>query len=270
MFQDIRVCFKREIIMRGMKMKKDDIYNAIFKRKSIRKYDLSPLDKNTLKEISKHIDDLQPLYKDIEVEIQIISTDDVNRRMMKKAPYYLAVFSEKKEGYLTNVGFMLQQMDLMFSAMGIGSCWQGIPIPNKEVLNSSDLKFIILMAFGKPSEPLYRKNISEFKRNPIEKITSIHDMDELLEPVRLAPSATNSQPWFFKGTKNIIKTYSIKPNFLKAIVVKKYIPIDMGIALYHLKVAAEQYGKEIKIFFDEKERNTSPKGYNYIATVGFE
>jgi nitroreductase len=251
-------------------MKKNDIYNAIFKRKSIRKYDLSPLDKDTLKEISTYIDDLNPLYKDIKIDIKIISTDDVNRRMMKKAPHYIAVFSEKKEGYLTNVGFMLQQMDLTFSAMGIGSCWQGIPIPTKEVLNSSDLKFIILMAFGKPIEPLYRENTSEFKRNPLEKITSIKDMDELLEPVRLAPSATNSQPWFFKGKNNIIKAYSVKPNFLKAIVVNKYIPIDMGIALYHLNVSAEHFDKATKIFFDEMEKKNSPKGYNYIATLSLE
>ena len=251
-------------------MKKEDIYKAIFKRKSIRKYDSSPLDKDTLHEISAYINDLNPLYKDIKIDIKIISTDDVNRRMMKKAPHYLAVFSEKKEGYLTNVGFMLQQMDLIFSAMGIGSCWQGIPIPTKEVLNSSDLKFIILMAFGKPSEPLYRENTSEFKRNPLEKITSIKDMDELLEPVRLAPSATNSQPWFFKGKNNIIKAYSVKPNFLKAIVVNKYIPIDMGIALYHLNVSAEHFDKATKIFFDEMEMKNSPKGYNYIATLNLE
>ena len=231
---------------------------------------LTPLDKDTLQEISAYINDLNPLYKDIKIDIKIISTDDVNRRMMKKAPHYLAVFSEKKEGYLTNVGFMLQQMDLIFSAMGIGSCWQGIPIPTKEVLNSSDLKFIILMAFGKPSEPLYRENTSEFKRNPLEKITSIKDMDELLEPVRLAPSATNSQPWFFKGKNNIIKAYSVKPNFLKAIVVNKYIPIDMGIALYHLNVSAEHFDKATKIFFDEMEIKNSPKGYNYIATLNLE
>jgi len=252
-------------------MKKDDIYNAIFKRKSIRRYDLTPIDKDVMKEISIHIDELQPLYKDIKIDIKIISTDDVNRRMMKKAPHYLAVFSEKKEGYLTNVGFMLQQMDLIFSVMGIGSCWQGIPIPTKEILNSSDLKFIILMAFGKASEPLYRETKSEFKRNPLEKITNIKDMDELLEPVRLAPSATNSQPWFFKGdNNNIIKAYSVKPNFLKAIVVNKYIPIDMGIALYHLKVAAEKFGNETKIFFDENEMKNSPKRYNYIATLSLE
>lgn len=242
-----------------------DLYPIIFKRKSIRKYDASPLDDDTLKVITDQIQNLIPLYNDIKTEIKIVSTDDVKQRMMKKAPHYLAIFSETKKGYLTNVGFMLQQMDLLFSANGIGSCWQGIPTLKADVMKSSDNKFIILIAFGKPSVPLYRDSTSEFKRKSIEKISAIEGVDELLEPARLAPSATNSQPWFFKGNKNMIHVYSVKPNFIKSIVASKYIPIDVGIAIYHLKVSAEHFGKNVKIFFDEEEN--SPKGYKYIATL---
>jgi nitroreductase len=248
-------------------MIKDDLYPIIFKRKSIREYDVSPLDEDTLEEISGQIQNLNPLYSDIKTEIKIVSSNEVKQRMMKKAPHYLAVFSETKKCYLTNVGFMLQQMDLLFSANGIGSCWQGIPIPKGDVLNRSDLKFIILIAFGKPSEPLYRESTSEFKRKPLQRISNIEGVDELLEPVRLAPSATNSQPWFFKGNETVIHAYSVKPNFLKAIVVNKYIPIDVGIAIYHLKVAAEHFGKNADIMFDKKEDKNSPKGYKYFATL---
>jgi len=246
---------------------KVDLYPIIFKRKSIRNYDLSPLDEDTLEGISEALSNLTPLYSDIKTEIKIVSSDDVNQRIiMKKAPHYLAVFSEDKKGYLTNAGFMLQQMDLLFSANGIGSCWQGIPIPYRNVLKSSDLKFVILIAFGKPSEPLYRNSISEFKRKPLKKISDIEVMDELLEPVRLAPSATNSQPWFFRGDESIIRAYSIKPNFLKAMIANKFILIDMGIAIYHLKVAAEHLDKNPDIFIEENEEENSPKGYEYIVT----
>ena len=110
-----------------------DIYDVIFKRKSIRKYDNSPLDENVLNRISEELNNLTPLYDDIKTDIKIISGDDVKLRGMKQAPHYLAIFSENKEGYLTNLGFMLQQMDLLFSASGIGSCWQGIPSPKSHV-----------------------------------------------------------------------------------------------------------------------------------------
>jgi len=84
-------------------MEKKDLYKTIFKRKSIRKFDLTPLDEKTLHEISDHLQTLTPLHDDIKIEFKILSPDLVKRRMMKKAPHYLAVFSEAKEGYLTNV-----------------------------------------------------------------------------------------------------------------------------------------------------------------------
>ncbi len=59
-----------------------ELYETIFKRKSIRNYDLTPLDENKLKEISKHLKSLTPLYDDIEVEFKIIAPELVKRRFM--------------------------------------------------------------------------------------------------------------------------------------------------------------------------------------------
>ena len=65
---------------------------------------------------------------------------------------------------------MLQQMDLFLSANGIGSGWQGMPRLTKEILNTSKLEFVILLAFGKPKERLHRETVSEFKRKPLREI----------------------------------------------------------------------------------------------------
>ncbi len=248
-------------------MEENELYETIFKRKSIRNYDLTPLDQNTLAKISEFMDSLKPINSDIKVELKIISPDDVKRRVMKKAPHYIAVFSESKEHYLTNVGFMLQQMDLYLSASGIGSCWQGIPKPTKEVLQSSNLEFIILIAFGKPAEPLHRSKLSEFRRKPLNEISDIKNKDELLDAARFAPSAGNSQPWFFTEDKNMIHAYINKPSFVKGLLLKKYIALDVGIALYHLKLAAEYYGKETQIVFDKTAPDYPSKGYEYIASL---
>ncbi len=102
-----------------------NLYETIFKRKSIRQYDLTPLDGHTLAEVMGRTGALKPLYDDIKIEMKLLSQKDVKGLFLAKAPHYLAVFSENKDGYLTNAGFMLQQMDLFFSANGIGSCWQG-------------------------------------------------------------------------------------------------------------------------------------------------
>ncbi len=243
-----------------------DLYSTIFKRKSIRKFDLTPLEDNTLNKIQEHLKTLEPLHKDINTEFKILSPDVVKRRMMKKAPHYLAVFSEVNEGYLNNVGFMTQQMDLFFSANGLGSCWQGIPTLKKEALESSNLKFIILMPFGMPTEPIHRTSISQFKRKTLQEITDIQGADDILEAARLAPSAGNGQPWYFTGDKDIIHTYQIRPDFVRGLLTKKFPPIDVGISLHHLKLAAEHFGNETEITFDNPRIET-PSNYDYVASL---
>ena len=252
-------------------MEKTELYQYIFKRKSIRKYKLTPLDDVALEEISEYLNSLKPIYGDIKTELKIISSDYVKKRMMKEAPYYIAVFSEVKEGYLTNIGYMLQQVDLFLSANGLGSCWQGIPAPIKELLGSSKLDFVIFIAFGKPKDPksLHRSSVSEFKRKTLGEITDIVGADELLEAARIAPSATNSQPWFFTGDKNLIHAYSVEPGFIKRFT-KKYIPIDVGIAICHLQIAAEHFGKKTEIVFDKTAGENVPKGRRYIASLKIE
>lgn len=253
-------------------MEKNELYSTIFKRKSIRKFDLSSLDDKTLAEISNYLNSLIPIYKDIKTEFKIVGPDMVKRRMMRRAPHYIAAFSELKEGYLTNIGFMLQHVDLFLSRNGIGSCWQGIPSPTNDLLSSSNLNFVIFLVLGRPKDPqlLHRKNITGFKRKFLREITDISGLNELLETARIGPSAFNRQPWFFRGTESLIHAYALNSGFLRSLMAKKYPPIDVGIALCHLKIAAEHFGKNVEIVFDEKAKMNSSKGSNYIASLKME
>jgi len=254
--------------MRGNEMiENKNLYETIFRRKSIREYDLAPLDGHTLAEIMAHTSALKPLYDDIKIEMKPLSQKDVKGLFLAKAPHYLAVFSETKDGYLTNAGFMLQQMDLFFSANGIGSCWQGMPKPTKEILNSSKLEFVILLAFGKPRERLHRESLSEFRRKPLGEITDIKGADELLEPARLAPSAMNRQQWFFTGNASTIHAYRAKSSFLIAFMLEKVSKVSMGIAICHLWIAAKHFGKEVEFICDKEAQNNPPAGHDYVITI---
>ena len=248
-------------------MNETELYNAIFKRKSIRDYYPTPLDSNRNEDISKNLQSLKPMLNDIKTEFKIITPEQVTRKFNNKAPYFIAAFSEAKDAYKVNVGFMLQQMDLYLSSTGSGSCWLGIPQPTKEVIESSNLEFIILMSFGNSKEKLYRSSVSEFKRQSMSDITDIKGEEELLEPVRLAPSAINLQNWYFTGDKNTIHAYSSKPNFLRNIVGGSYFPVNMGIALCHLQLAAEHLGRKTKFVFDSSRDKNPPKNRTYVATL---
>jgi hypothetical protein len=50
-------------------------------------------------------------------------------------------------------------------------------------------------------------------------------------------------------------------------MLKKYIKIDMGIVLYHIKLAAEHLGKTVRIVFDDAGREKTPNRYEYVASV---
>jgi len=258
------------VIILCEKMNQTDLYEAIFKRKSIRNYDPAPIDQKHLEEISHNLDALKPISEGIKTEFKIISPDQVTRKGMNKAPYYIAAFSEAKDAYKTNIGFMLQQMDLYFSATGVGSCWLGIPQLTKEVTESSSLEFIILMSFGNSKETLYRTSVSQFKRKPLSEITNIKGADELLEPARLAPSAINLQNWYFTGDKDFIHAYSSKSGFFRSIVGGSYFPVNMGIAICHLQLAAEHMGWKTKIAFEEEKDKKPPKDREYIASLEME
>jgi nitroreductase len=251
-------------------MDQTSLYQAIFKRKSVRDYDPTPLDSNRLEEVTKNLQSLKPLIEGVKTEFKIISPNQVSRKLSNKAPHYVAAFSEAKGAYKANIGYMLQQMDLYFSASGLGSCWLGIPQPTKEVTDASNLEFIILMSFGTPKEPLYRADASEFKRKPLTEISNIADATELLEPVRLAPSAVNLQNWYFIGNKQVIHAYSAKAGFLRNIVGGSYYPVNVGIALCHLQLAAEHIGGKTSFTFDSLGDKNPPKGFDYVATLKVE
>jgi len=129
-------------------MDNQTLYSVLFQRKSIRKYDLTPLGDGTMAEIVAFVRSLRPIDDTIKTEMKFVSQTEVQHNLLRiKAPHYLVAFSENKAGYLTNIGFMLQQLDLFLAAKGIGNCWQGIPRPTKEVRADSELEFVIVMSF---------------------------------------------------------------------------------------------------------------------------
>ena len=235
-------------------------YEAMFKRKSVRKYTEEPLDKGVLESIEAYINNIESLYPDIKTEFKILPKDKVSSVI--KAPQYVAVFSEEKEGYLTNVGFMLEQLDLFLSDSNIGACWIGIGNPEKEIKEKSELKFVILLAFGTGAEPIHRKGISEFKRKPVEQISNIDN--PLMEIVRLAPSGMNSQAWYFNQKGSEIDIYITKGNPIKNALFGKGRKIDIGIAMCFLWSVAKHNDSRVQ-FISHKDREL--KGYEYIATA---
>ena len=241
------------------------LFNTIFTRKSTRKYKVTPLAAEKLIGIKEYAKQVKPLVPSIRYEIDYLCADDVKGLLSIKAPHYICLFSEKKEGFLMNAGYLLQQIDLYLSANDLGSCWLGMAKPSKDVPSMKNgMEFVIMLAFGSAEVEVHRTDIAEFNRKSLSSISSVTGAEELLEPVRLAPSATNSQPWFFSGDINKITVSREKLSFIKVPLYGKMNQIDIGIALCHLMLSLENKGKKATFDF---HKDTTPSGYEFMAKV---
>lgn len=224
--------------------------SQIYVRKSCRKYVDDEIDMSPIHEF---ISNVNALNDDISYRYEILTKSEVSLKTRWSAPYYLALYSEKKDNYLENIGFVFQQVSLFMQSIQIGSCWVGMGSVRKK-----DSDFVILIAFGK-SDSLTR-DISGFKRKSLDKISDY--VDERLKPAQFAPSAINSQPWFFKHSSDGFDVYRINQNILKRQVLKKWNPIDIGICLAHMYVANEKTFE-----FEIKDDFENIKGHTYIGSI---
>lgn len=226
-----------------------DLDTQIYVRKSCRKYSDEEID---FKLIDNFLSNVTPLIPQINYSYRIYKKEEVNLKTKWSAPYYLAIFSEKKEDYGLNVGFVFQQLSLYLQKNNIGSCWVGLGS-----LKEKNPEFVILIAFGK-SEDMTR-DISKFKRKKLLEISDFED--EKLIPAQLAPSAINSQPWYFKHTDEGFDVYKIKYNIVKRKIFGKWNDIDVGIALAHLYVSNPDTFK-----FEIKNKENI-NGYTYLGSL---
>lgn len=220
---------------------------AIKRRKSIRKYIMEPLAEKTLVDLREQFTKIVPLYPEINYSIDIVSK--TKGLFGIAAPHYLVFYSQEKEGYLENIGYIGQHISLYLTKNGIGSCWLGMAKP-KDV---GDYPFVICMAFGNPGEELYR-SLAEFNRKRIEEISS--GEDERLEAARLAPSGMNHQNWNFVAEDGLIHCY-IKKNMMMRLAT-----IDIGIALAHISAESERFS------FSKADNAQHIDKHIYIGTVG--
>lgn len=245
----------------------NDIYKAIFKRKSVRKFKDEKISNEQLSQIEKLIQKTEALDDTIDLRVFLVKEGEKVHKIMNglignfgkvTAPHYLVVTSENVEGNRTNAGFAVENIVLNLTSMGIASCWLGGHVKDNDVQRVLNLqktqKPLVLIALGyaENESNAFRQHESEFKRKKLSQLAegSFDDSrkKKLLEAARLAPSAANTQPWRFFVNKSQIDVYCDESgNFIKKKFLGKINRLDVGIALSHSKIAAENSGEKINI-----------------------
>jgi len=236
-----------------------DIYSPIFTRRSCRKYDMTPLNTETIEQIKTFINGVKPLLPSSEFTYRILGPEEVKGLANPKAPHYLLISGKEQPLRNTCAGFLFQHVELYLYSMGFATRWLAGVKGKKD-----DSNHIIGFAFGKPAEPGTRKT-EEFNRKSISEIAQ--GTDTRLEAVRLAPSGINKQPWYFIVENNFVHVYYMKNIGGPMGRFYNFTDLDVGIALCHMSVASEHEGKPFRFNVYKTNTPAPPDGFTYIGTV---
>lgn len=235
-------------------------YETLFKRKSFHTFrnignDL--ISEKEIEDIKKAYESFDVLYPEIKTKIRIVPSDEINFK--EGAQYCILIYSEEKDNYLLNAGYIGEQLDLYLTNNNIASLWYGMGKTDEKQYEG--LSYVIMIAIKKVNDHnLYRKDFSETRRKELKEIWEGDDLG-IGDIVRFAPSAVNSQPWYVVNENNILSVYhyskpSIK-NVINAVLASHYNCLDMGIFLCFMEICLQH--KEIKyereLFIDQKINN---------------
>lgn len=223
----------------------EQYYEAIFKRKSFhlfRNVGSDRISPEELTDIENAYPEFETLYPDIRTAIRIVPAARVNFK--RDAEYCILIYSEKKDNYLMNAGYIGEQLDLYLTEHHIGNLWFGIGKPDEPEYDGLD--YVIMIAIHKVNDDTkFRKEMYKAKRKPLQEIWSGDDPG-IADVSRFAPSACNSQPWYVKSENGMLTVYRYKKpgkrGIMPAKAVSYYNRIDIGIYLCFLEICLRRKG----------------------------
>ncbi len=271
-----------------------NLYNIIEKRTSVRKYQSKDFNNITLDKVRSLLLCANPLYKDIGVRLELVHEDVksvgmgfLNGHVKIQAPYCLAAVSEKRDGYMENIGFIQEQAVLELTAMGIGTCWLGTF--NNELLRQhlkvNDNEVITnVISMGYPEEKSFRngnfRKLVGSKRKKDTEITFYKEwggnsaafldsnplLRKILQASILAPSGGNKQP------VNVIFTDDSVHFFVKNkkdnVITNPWAAIDAGIFISHFYLCCREESIKTDFYKDSLiGKYKAPSDTSYIISL---
>ena len=248
----------------------EELYNMIFKRKSFhlfRNIGNEHITKEELKEIEKEFTNFVPLVADIKVKMKIVKDSTTCNRGQE---YCILLYSEKKDNYLQNIGFIGEQLDLYLVSKNIGTLWFGIGKVEEKELDGLD--FVIMIAIAKvDSETKFRKDMYKSKRKELAEIWNGNNYLEIANIIRFAPSACNTQPWIVDSSEKELKVYRYrkegKRGLMPISMVKYYNQIDIGIFLCFLELCLNKNNIKFERILYVEENIDNEKNLTAVYNV---
>lgn len=212
-------------------------YQMIFKRKSFHLFrETGTISESELRDIEEAWQTFRPLVSDIRTDIRIVPAEETTCKRGEE--YCILLYSEKKDNYLQNIGYIGEQLDLYLASRDIGALWFGIGKVEDETYNGLD--FVIMIAIARMEADKFRKDMFKSRRKPLAEIWNGDSHQDIGNIARFAPSACNTQPWKVEADEKELKVYRYKKPGKRGIMpvakVAHYNRIDIGIFLFFLEL----------------------------------
>lgn len=153
-----------------MQIDEELLYNMIYKRKSFHLFRNTGNEKilpSEVEEVKEIYESFVSLYPEIKTAIRVVPASETTCKRGQE--YCILLYSEKKDNYLQNIGYLGEQLELYLVSRNIGTLWFGIG--KTEEASFEGLEFVIMIAISKIDNiQKFRKDMLKSKRKPIEEI----------------------------------------------------------------------------------------------------
>ena len=281
--------FYDKIIVKGC----DDMLEAIKSRVSVRTY-------ATKKLTSKHIESIQDIIHQHEtmmgpfehhIKLYFYEHPFIDSAQKMKIGTYgfivnpysfvVGIVENTMEGII-DYGYMFESIILELTSIGLGTVWLGGSF-NRDVFSGLKEDNEVIPAITPVGYPQDKKSMREVLirrvskgdlRKPVSELFFLnsfdtplpeaHEYTKLCEYVRIAPSASNKQPWRFIVKQQDIHVYLERTKGYGDSLPYDIQALDIGIAIKHLEISLKAHNYSF-----EWHRSSEIHAHSDLVYIGY-
>lgn len=262
------------------------IVDTIRGRRSVRTFENKPLTPEDRAYVDQVIQSIQtPFGVPVEFRLLDVAKHGLKSPVIVGAHEYVAAKVERAQDAELALGFAFECFCLRAAERGLGTVMLAASLSRKSFEEAMEVGAGEVMPVASPvgypaaklslRESMMRKAIKSDERLPFSQIffngtfdvplspSDAGSVEEPLQMLRLAPSATNKQPW--RVVLDGDNVHFFEEHGLKESALGDIQKVDMGIALSHFWLTAQELGLDGR-FVTSDPAVAVPKNTEYITS----
>lgn len=270
-----------------------NIREAAIKRKSMRTYKEESISQELRQKLINYIEDVKAPFN-TKVRFKIIDMNNISSDVklgtygvIKGAKTFICSAVEKGNRYEENLGYVFEKIILYATTLGLGTCWLGGTFKRGEFGKAMELKesefvpvitpvgyikenrslldSIMVIAAGSKNRKAWNELFFDKSFDKVIKRDEVGKFEEAFEMVRIAPSASNKQPWRIVKDGNSFHFFIARNKGYGKALNFDIQRLDIGIAMCHFESTLKDLGFLGK-WNDDNPNLTTTENTEYIIT----